>query len=191
MAYTSETSIEAYLNRDLSTAEQTQLAILIPAVQEWIDKATGSHFDEVAETSQYFDGGLQNLDIHPCTAITEVLAVDREDNEESEFEAEDYVAEPVNKTVKRQLRLRDGVWPAGIANIKITAKFSEYDGGVPAWVQQLATTMCGLMFSLGGDSAGVKRESLEGHSIEYAVEQLGNSPEVQSIIEQHKDLLVE
>lgn len=173
MAYTTNAKIADYLQRSLTTDETDFLAVVIPAIKIWLDKKLGSTFDEASETTRYFDAaGMQSLDIDPCTAITAVKSVDDERGVEYAYtNLTEYIAEPQNETVKRELvRRGSGRWPRGLGSVAVTAKFSEYDNGVPEDIQVIATRIAAEILNTGKrESAGgnVSSESLEGHSIHY------------------------
>ena len=178
MAYTTASHISDYLQRALTTDETDWLAILIPAIQIWIDRKTNSTFDIAVESSRFYDGGLTAIQIEPATEITEVTTV-QEDSTLTEdtpalTENVDFLLEPYNETVKNQIVKRFGYWPSGKKNIKVTAKFSEYDGGVPSDIVVIATRIAAGIINAGKvDSSGgnVASESLEGHSITYDTSQ--------------------
>lgn len=173
MAYTSAAKVADYLQRALTTDETDFLAVIIPAIKIWLNKKLNSDFDEVSETTRYFDGiGGQSLDIDPCTAITAVKSVDDERVADYTYtNLTEYIAEPQNETVKREI-VRRGTsrWPKGLGNIAVTAKFSEYDTAVPEDIQVIATRIAASILNSGKvESTGgnVTSESLEGHSIHY------------------------
>lgn len=191
MAYTTETLVKNSLGRDLTSDEQALLALIIPAIKAWIDAKLESTFDEAEETTRKYDGNTQFLDIDPCTAITAVKHVDRDGNTNYNYVAADYVAEPVNETVKRSITLRDSKFAKGIANIHVTAKFSEYTDAVPSDIQALATRIATLYLASSGEGAGIQSESIEGHSISYAVDKVADGDRiVKMMINQRKTLLV-
>lgn len=200
MAYTTTALIENYLQRTLTANETAFLAILIPAVQIWIDAKLSTTFDSASETTRYYDGGGTSVDIDPATDITDVDSVNDDLTEGYDYtDLDEYIALPQNQTVKNELLKRDGHWPNGIGNIKVTAKFSDYVGGVPEDIQVVATVLAsevvnqGMIASSGGNVAS---ESLEGHSITYDTSSssmdglASNNPNIQSILELRRELWV-
>lgn len=202
MLYTDTDQIESAIGRDLSEDEKANLIVLVPAVQAWIDNYTSSTFDEVEEaTTRYYDGGSCSLDIDPCTAITAITSVDDVDQSVSYtyVDVEDYIAEPVNKTVKTEIRRRYGSFPRGIANIAVTALFTEYDGQVPTDIQAAATMICiDLLRSRATDANGanIKSEDIEGHKITYTTPAdevtatATSNPGVLSLLDLHREVLL-
>lgn len=202
MAYTDVTQVSNFLRRDLSDYEKAELSNVIAAVKQWLDKTLNSTFDKVTvATTRYYDGGTQYLDIDPCTTITKVESIGDDGASSYEYTAgTEYIAEPQNETVKRELRKRLARFPHGLHRIAVTALFTEYDGGVPADIQIAATRLvagffnAGKIASVGGNVAS---ESLEGHSITYntqvnSFEAIAmNDPTVASILETRKELYVD
>lgn len=201
MAYTSTTLVGNYLQRTLNANETAYFAILLPAIKKWIDRITNSTFDSASETTRYFDGGVKNLDIDPCTTITEVKSVNDDTTLSDSYIYvlnSDYRQEPVNETVKRELRKINGCFPRGIANIAVTALFSEYDGSVPEDIQALATMLAAGVINQGKNASSggnVASESLEGHSITYdtsdnTLEGIARTnPSIQGILDSRRELL--
>lgn len=206
MAYTTQSLVEKYLERSLTADEVALFAILLPAVQRWIDKTLSSTFDTADASTRTYDAEGGIVDIDPCQAITKIEAVDYEGSASYAYtEGTEYVLYPQNETVKNELRARSKHgFTRGVARIKVYAKFTEYDftnNKVPEDIQLLATRLIasqlrGLSADADVDSAGVKKESVEGHSVEYVtsesyLEQLSNSdPIVSSLISTRRQLLV-
>lgn len=172
MAYTDSSQVSNFLQRALTAYETSELTNIIAAIQIWLDKRLNSTFGLVTETTRYYDGGRMNLDIDPCTTITEVKSIN--DDASSSYiytQGTEYVAEPQNETVKRELRKRLSPFPRGVHRIGVTALFSEYDGSVPADIQIVATRLAAGIINAGKlanvAGAGIQGESLEGHSITY------------------------
>lgn len=202
MAYSSEILVQNYLQRALNENEVAYLAVLLPAVKSWIDNKLNSTFDQASETSRYYEGGKTSLEIEPCTAITEVMAVNDDLSDSYEYTANtEYIAEPVNETVKRELRKVNGHFPRGAQRVKVTAKFSEFiaDDGMPQDIQNIATIIAAEVINQGkvqSSGGNVASESLEGHTVHYdtsssAMDGIAtNNPNVQAILEQRRDLLL-
>lgn len=210
MAYTDATQVSNFLQRSLTSYETSELPNIIAAIKIWLDKKLNSTFDQVGATTRYYDGGVRNLDIDPCTDITSVQSIGDNGGESYEYtEGTEYVAEPQNETVKRELRKRLHPFPYGLHRIAVTAKFSEYDGAVPADIQIAATRLSAGVINSGitagtsttGGSGAISRESLEGHSIEYDTSTTGKSgsleglaqedPTVASILASRMELLTD
>lgn len=196
--YTSQTIIEKYLQRSLTSDEETFLTTLLPAIRLWLDRALASHFLEVSESTRYYDGGGETVDIDPCTSITAVKSVDNEHDTTSDYtNLTDYVAEPQNQTVKNELVRRSGArFPSGNGRIAVTAKFSEYTDKVPEDIQLAATRIAADVLQEGKTVAvgNVQSESLEGHSISYRnpneiIDKVGTEdPFISQLIESRKDI---
>lgn len=201
MAYTDEIQVELYLQRALTTYEKAALSIIIPALKIWIDNRLSSTFDQVDSSIRYYDGGVSSLDIDPCTSITQIEAIG-DDGGDSYVYSDIYeiVTEPQNETVKREVRKRLSKFPRGIHRIAVTAQFSEYDSGVPADIQLLATRLAGGLLAQGkfvSSGGNVMQESLEGHEIRYmpnSADIMGltvSDPTVASILANRQELYLD
>lgn len=212
--YTNSTLIANQLQRELTTEEETLLTTLIPAVDLWIDRTLNTTFiEQETATSRYFDGTGPLIDIDPCTGVTAVASVDWEDDNVATYTTgTDYLLEPVNSNVKTAIRFRGkGFYPYSLnasimpvadfttGRLKITAKFSEYDDGVPEDIQIMATRICsGLVNASSADSSnseGIKKESIEGYSVEYGDSSSISSSAmsdavVKGILESRRELLI-
>lgn len=201
MAYTDATQVSNFLGRALTAYETGELTNIISAIKIWLDKRLNTTFDTVAPSVRYYDGGVRNLDIDPCTAITQVEAVN-DDSTDSYIYTQTYeiVVEPQNETVKREIRKRLAAFPRGVHRIAVSATFSEYDGGVPADIQILATRLAAGIINQGkyaGSGGNLHLEDLEGHRVQYQLSpnsMLGlatNDPTVSAILAQREELYVD
>lgn len=201
MAYTTSSQVSDFLQRSLNAYETSELTTLIAMVKIWIDKRLNSTFDSAVSSTRYYDGGVRNLDIDPCTAITKVEAINDDGTDSYEYTSgTEYLAEPQNETVKREIRKRLARFPRGLHRIAVTATFSEYDSGVPADIQVLATRLVAGLINAGkfaGQGGNVLEESLEGHSVKYMqntsnIEGLAqDDPTVAAILAQRDELYVD
>ncbi len=206
MAYTSTSLIATYLGRALTADEQALFVVLLPAVTRWIDQTLSSHFDSVSATERHYDAEGGTVDIDPAQSITLVEAIDSDNSTSYAYtEGTEYVLYPLNETVKNELRARArSGFTQGIKRIKISAKFTEYDfvnSKVPEDIQILATRLVGLQLrGLSADAvvddASVKKESVEGHTVEYVtgadyLSQLSSTdPIVSALISTRRQLLL-
>lgn len=206
MAYTTTSLVSNYLDRALTADEQALFAVLLPAVTRWIDQTLSSHFDTVSATERFYDAEGGIVDIDPCQAITAISAVDYESQADYAYtEGTEYVLYPLNDTVKNEIRARaKGGFTRGVKRLKVSAKFTEYDftnSKVPEDIQLLATRLIasqlrGLSADAGVDDAGVKKESVEGHSVEYVTSadyltQISSSdPIISALLSTRRQLLV-
>lgn len=202
MAYTTTTLIGNALKRSLTADESAYLAILIPAVKQYIDRVLNSTFDNASETSRLFEARHEGIiDIDPCQAITAVELVDESETVVSTYNTDDYKAKPLNETIKRYLHMRFKLGTShSVGNVKVTAKFTEYDfanSKVPEDIQAIATQICADVIGLISNAGGsVKSESIEGHSITYgnAVDNLDkiveNSPLTKGMLATRKELFL-
>ena len=198
MSYTDPDLVSAYLKRDLSNNEQLTLSLLIPAIQQTIDKYCNMTFLEVAETTRYYDGGTESIDIEACTEISAVTSLNDDRTDSYAYvENTEYLAYPLNENVKREIRRRGGCFPHGEQRMAVTAKFSGFDSGVPQAIQTVATMLAAsALQSAQNTGSGIKSESLEGHSITYqdasqTVDELFEAtPMVKTVLQQFRDLAI-
>lgn len=201
MSYTNKTLVQNYLKRELTEDEDALLVLLNPAIKKWIDGKTSSRFDKVDPSSRRYRGGEGWIDIDPCTDITAIELLDSYGVYSYTYTNEtEYLAEPLNERVKREICRPSGYhFPTGTANIRVTARFSEWDGGVPEDIAMAATRIAGDMLksqvstTTGG---AVSSEEIEGHKITYDTSQTTiedaatKDPFVMSVLEQRRELLV-
>lgn len=174
--YTNQTNISQFLQRSLTANEIAALnSYILNAVDKWIDRLLETTFANVGKTTRYFDGGGHTVDIDPVQQVTEVKSVNNDTSDSYLYtENTEFVLEPVNETVKREIVYRGRhSYPRGQRRIAVTGKFSEYDydaGAVPADIVMAATRLAAGVINAGKMSAtggNVQSESLEGHSISY------------------------
>lgn len=173
MALISQADLEARLGRSLTPEEVTAFTAINEGIQAQVEKAIGSSVEQVSESNRYYDGGVQHLGIDPCTEITEIVQVDDDEIPIYTYDTTDYTKEPRNTTLKTMIRHRQGRFVTGINNIRITAKFSIYDDA-----QTLAVVKDAMLDALTGEinnNSDIKRESIEGYSVEYATTEAKNA----------------
>jgi len=173
MALITQSDIEARLGRSLTAEETTTFTIVNNALQSKVEQMIGSDVESVSETTRYYDGGVQHLPINPCTNITSVKLVDDDQVATDTYDTTDYTTEPINKTLKTMLRHRSGAFSIGINNIAVAAKFSIY--GDTDTLNIVKDAMINALVSEVNNSDNIKRESIEGYSIEYATTETKNS----------------
>lgn len=174
--YTDATNISEYLQRALTPSETSALnTYILNAVDKWINRTLGSQFDNAAPSTRYFDGGGRTIDLDPCQAITAVTAYNNDGSASYSYTSGDeYVAEPANETIKRELVLRGRnlYFPHGNRRIAVTATFTEYEGGVPGDIVLAATRIAAGIINAGkysGQGENLQEESLEGHMVRYNI----------------------
>ena len=126
----------------------------------------GSSVETASETTRYYDGGKQHLKIDPCTNIASVKLVDDDSVTTYTYDTTDYTTEPTSKTLKTMLRHRSGAFVTGLNNIAVAAKFSIFaDTDV---LNLVKSAMLEALVSEINNLSNIKRESIEGYSVEYA-----------------------
>jgi hypothetical protein len=164
MALITQADVEAKLGRTLTAEEVTSFTITNASVQAQIERIIGSSVEDATVTTRYYDGGVQHLKIDPCTDIDAITYVDDDQVVYDTLDATDYVLDPINSTMKTQLRHRV-VTPTGICNVGVTAKFSIYaDAKVLAIVKDC---ILGSIVNEIQNIGNVKSESIEGYSVTF------------------------
>jgi hypothetical protein len=166
MALISQSELESRLGRTLTSAETTAFALINGANQAYVEKMIGSSVEVATEATRYYDGGLQNLPIDPCTDITALKFVDEDQVVIETIDASDYIKEPVNRTLKTMIRARYGKLYNGYANIGVTAKFSVF--GDTDTLNIIKNAMLEALVGEIDSSSNLTKESIEGYSVEYA-----------------------
>lgn len=167
MSYTDQATIESFVKRALTADEEVILPLILDTVDEYINEQVGGEFGPVVETSRYFDGGSKILEIDTCHEISAVEDTGSEDYIIYSYTGSiDYDARPINEEYKTYLHKRGGKFPSGVANMKVTAKFTENET-VPNDIIYLATYLAGQLFSKN-IVGNYKSESIEGYSRTFA-----------------------
>ena len=165
MALVSQSDLEKRLGRQLTTDEAQSFAVINNTIQQYVERKIGSSVESVSPSTRYYDGGVQNLEIDPCTELTTVAYVDDEFNVESTLLASDFTKEPVNRTVKTMIRRNYARFNYGMNNVAVTAKFSIYDDAGTRDIVKNA--ILDMLTSVIDNKEGVKSESIEGYSVNF------------------------
>lgn len=172
--YTNQELVEQFIGESIDGSLQE----IIVAVQTYIDNYTSRNFkaDCTASARLYNGNDSQNLPIDDCIEITkvevgndsygdtftEILATgsDRYHTLPNNNEADSV---PINK-----LFLRSRVFPYGIQNVKITAKWG-WSEEAPYDISWLATFLTASIYKTGtqGSFAGVKSERIGEYSVNF------------------------
>lgn len=173
MSLITQEELEARLGRTLTTEEVSSFTIINTALQRTVEEIIGSGVEAASTTTRYFDGGVQHLRINPCTDITSVEYVDDDQVSSLVLDTTDYTKEPINKTLKTMLRHRSGPFVTGMNNISITAKFS-INADAPT-LDMIKNSMLDALVAEIQSSSNIKKESIEGYSVEYATTETKNA----------------
>ena len=184
--YITQAALENYLKRALATREANSFALVEGAAERVVNDYCDTTFEDVAETSHYFDGGDQEITIDPCHTITAIASINYDESIINEYSDNDYVLEPRNGNIKDSIILRDGRWPSGHKNIKVTGKFSSYYDEVPSDIQLAVMMLCGDYFN---NPVGLKSESIEGYSKTLAGK-IERDEEIKSILGSYRQVLL-
>lgn len=166
MSYTNENTIEAYLNRQLTSSEQLALPDLLAFIDKKIDVLQGGSYGVLSPSTRYYDGGHASIPIDACRSITAVNTVNSDNTVGRQYVlGEEVLLRPVNQTVKRWIDRRNTRFAPGKASIAITATYNL--GEIPpSEVVFLATYMVSRLFDIKAQQ-GLKSETIEGYSRTY------------------------
>jgi len=182
--YTSQTRIEDFLGRSLTSSESANIQIVLDSVDAFINDEIGGSFGSVSETTRYYDGGEKILDVEYCQNISKVASVDTDETELTVYVLnEDYESKPRNETTKAWIERRSYTFPKGVSNIAVTAEFTRGDT-VPNDIIYLATVLSARQFQTSAKE-GLKKESIEGYSREWKDSVLSDET-IGSILDQYK-----
>jgi hypothetical protein len=165
MALITQTELENKLGRSLTADEIANFAIMNVAVQSYVERMLGTSVETETPATRYYDGGLQNLEIDPCMAITAVGYVDAYNNPQYVLATNEYTIEPNTRAVKTMVRNRWGKFASGMNNVAITATFSIYDD--PDTLAIVKNAMLDILDQVIENKESVTQESIEGYSVNY------------------------
>lgn len=174
MALISQPDLEARLGRALTAEETSAFTLRNAALQASVEKIIGSSVEAAELTTRYYDGGKQYTKIDPCTDIEWVKFADNDFVLDTDpLDDSGYVTEPVNNTIKTMISIRYGKYIKGAANLAVRAKFSIYaDVNTRNIVKE---AMLSALISEIGSTENIKKESIEGYSVEYATVETKNA----------------
>ena len=183
--YTDQQTIEDYLKRSLTADEVAYLAVVLPAVDSFIDNYTGT--DWAGTSPAYYDASrLKWLDVGRYATITSVqpITYDADGDEENDGDAlvenVDYQAYPLNQDYTDRLYRLNQRWSG---RVKITGTFAS----PPAAIVDAATKLAAG--SLSSDSGDVKRESIEGYSREFFGSK-EDAVDITNTLDQYRNIVV-
>ena len=185
MAYTDQQTIEDYLKRSLTADEIAYLAVVLPAVDSYIDNYTGTNWE--GESPAYYDGSRTKwLNVGRYATITSIQPITyssagAEENDGDALVANvDYRTYPLNAGYIDRLYRLNQRWSG---RVKITGTFAS----PPAAIVDAATKLAsGSLSTQAGD---LKRENIEGYTREF----FGSSEDAQQItgtLDQYRNIPV-
>lgn len=188
MRYTTQSRVEAYLNRELTDNEASYIDDLIVHVSQFIDNYTGrswidvddeatdadadSYVDHQEATTRIFDGsGSKELYVDEFTNLEKIEVLDSLGSVYHTHELNtDWNLFPSNNDVKQSIRLYGYHFPDGYGNIRVTAVW----GGrsTPQSIIMVATGLVSkYLLKMHSGASQFKKESIEGYSVEYLTSQ--------------------
>lgn len=186
MGYITQAELESYLKRPLTPSEEVSFPILLASAQLTINNYTDTNFNDAQSTSRYFDGGVKEILIDPCNTVTEVALTDDDGSITNVYSENEYILEPVNESVKTSLVKRFGRFCNGIANVKVTAKFSSYIDKVPEDIKLATMILCSNSMQ---NPQNFKSESIEGYSYTMA-ENTTTDENIKNLLAPYRQILL-
>ena len=154
--YTQIENIENYLLTEIRENFQYQINEWIENAENYIDKKTGRNFiaDTIPLERSYDGDGTSELLIDDCVSIEkiEIKTTSGDIIYNNLQPGIDYFLEPANEIPKQSIRLK-GIFPKGIQNIKITAKWG-YSEEVPKDIKFATTVLVANIVSYSNQSNG-------------------------------------
>lgn len=175
MIYTTQERVEAYLGRDLTTAEEVNIVALIASVssavgaylgREYID--IGDDETDVAVTTRYFDSVRSHeLFVDDMLSVSGIDIVTSEGESYQAFTDDMYYLYPLNGSVFSSIYFHTGGFPGRGNAVKVSGKFSS--GVVPPEVIMAVTQLVAQsLTNVSSVISPFKKESIEGYSYEIA-----------------------
>lgn len=177
MIYSSQSRVEAYLNRELTDNEASLIDDVIDYMssfistycnREWLPvDAEDSDPEDIEASARLFDGsGGQELYVDDFIGLEKIELLDRMGNVLTTFDQNsDWMLAPLNKNPKQSIRLRTSRFHRGSGNVQVTAVWGT--GNVPSDVVIVCTALSAKYLQKTGGSTGTfKKESIEGYSYE-------------------------
>lgn len=202
--YTNAAQVASFLQRALNASESSALSsYVLSAVDKIIDRVLQSTFFDTPESTRYFTGGGRAIDIDPVQAITALGSINNDGSLSYSYtNLTEYVAEPINEAVKREIVYRGSRnrFPKGLGRMSVTGKFNEYDyvnSKIPDDIVLVATRLAAGVLNAGkisGKGGNLQREALEGHLVVYDTTSsslsslMSDDPIIQSVIGGRREL---
>lgn len=171
--YTTRLAIENYLLITVDETFWTQVDEFIQFVEEYIDRETGrgtfvaelDGSDQMVSEARVFNGsGNRILEIDDAI---EVDTVAEGTDPATDYDDDEWITVPANKTPKTRIELLSGHFPRGRQNITVTAKWG-YSETVPMDLKLAATVLvAGIIQTSNGSEGDIQSETIGRYSVTY------------------------
>jgi len=169
--YCEKSDVERFLGITIADS----LDFFIKSAMQIIDKETGRTFTAnkkiaVAEERKYNGSNNDELYIDDFFEVEKLeVGNDLYGKNLTEYDEDDFILFPLNADKKGQpfntIKLKYGVFPYGIANQIVTAKFGY--GTLPDDIKFACITLAGGMYSYSQGGDEIKSESIGAYSVSY------------------------
>jgi len=174
MAYTTKQQIENYLQIDISSDLDTQVASWIDMVEKYIDTYTDRSFDATVSIKKY-EGGGQELFVDDLLSVTSIWMVENDatsDASSVELSTTDYYlrqGDNANRTPYNKIEISENgqynYFRDGQLNILVEGSWG-YSSTVPADIKMVATKLVSSIIR-AGKSDNVKTFTEGDYSVTY------------------------
>jgi hypothetical protein len=163
--YTSQDKVEAYTGESVGVSS-ARFDEWMESVEQFIDHMTGRNFiaDSEASIRKYNGSGEAEQVIDDCIEITKVeVGTDLV----TEILSTEYYSIPANTEHKNRIRRKYNVFPSGIQDVAVTAKWG-YSTEVPADISFAATVIvAGILNHSLGAKGKIQSETVGRYSVSY------------------------
>jgi len=153
--YTSRQEVENYLLLNIDSSFHDQVDRWIAEVEKYIEQVTGRVFVADSEDSEkLYDGNdLASIIVDDFVEVTKV------EIDDSEIASTGYITYPANEIPKTRIKYKDGIFPVGDQNIKVTAKWG-YSVAVPDDIKMAATSLVSGIVRFNKDAQNGEKKSM-------------------------------
>lgn len=175
MSYTTKQQVENYLQIDISTDLDTQVASWISMAEKYIDNYTNRIFESVSELKKYEGNDEDEMWVDDLLSVTNIWMVENDATSDAgtkQLDTTDYhlkQGDDANKTPYNKIQLNENgnynFFRAGQLNIWIQGVWG-YSATVPDDIKMIATKLVASIINLGKDGK-VKSFSEHDYSVTY------------------------
>jgi len=175
MSYTTKQQVENYLQIDISTDLDTQVASWITMAEQYIDNFTDRHFEEVSAIRKFEGNGEDEMWVDDLLGVTLIFMVENDATSDASTIAlatTDYhlkQGDDANKTPYNKIQLNENgdydYFREGQLNIWIEGTWG-YSSVVPDDIKMIATKLVASIVKTGKDG-NVKSFTEHDYSVTY------------------------
>jgi hypothetical protein len=165
--YTTQQTVEAFLNRELTDNEAVLFPLVVGFVHPSIVDAMGGEYGIDTVSSKVYDGGFESIAIDRVYDVDSVELLNSEGNVTRTYVlGQEVVLRPSNASVKSWVDRRTTKFPRGKNVVRVTGKFG-LGTDIPNDIIFLETYMVSKLYS-SSVTGDLEAESIEGYSRKFA-----------------------